>query len=505
LKDNCPGFQDPENPKKVLQVEFGHGGQNFNQRLSNVTVDVGKGNPGAIGIGFHTNNGGGIENATVQSSDPQKLGHTGLSLDKPWPGPGLIRNVSINGFDTGIFVKYDQYGMTFEHIQLANQRQVGFLNSWNTVSIRDLSSENRVPAVENRGKMALMALVEARLVGGDRSSPAIANYGEGVLFARDIETQGYRFAIDNQAGEVQTLVGPNIDEFTSHPVASLFPGSRRSLHLPIEEPPDIPYGDVSTWASVGKFGATPNDEVDDGPAIQAAIDSGAETIYLPAGVYRSSQTIRIHGNVRHLFGLNASMVFDVPEQPAFVLEDGTHDAVAVDIEGNYGSKHSYWLEHASRRTLFLGSGSYINTVTGGKVFVDDTVAVPLIFDRQKVWMRQINTESYEHNPHIVNKGSDVWILGLKTEKDRTIIGTYDGGRTEVLGGLLYKNRERLGQVPAFISEDASVSLIYRNKWRAYQPQVRESHNGTIRDFLVEDMTASEGRVPLFVGSVQAAQ
>ena len=42
LKDHCPGFQDPTNPKKVLQIEFGHGGQNFNQRLRNLTVDIGR-------------------------------------------------------------------------------------------------------------------------------------------------------------------------------------------------------------------------------------------------------------------------------------------------------------------------------------------------------------------------------------------------------------------------------------------------------------------------------
>lgn len=111
------------------------------------------------------------------------------------------------------------------------------------------------------------------------------------------------------------------------------------------------------------------------------------------------------------------------------------------------SRETYWVQHASRRTLVLRGGSYMNTVSGGKVFIEDTTAVPLMFDHQQVWIRQMNTESYQHNPHIVNHGSDVWILGLKTEKDRTIIGTYQGGRTEVLGALLYKNRERIGPAP----------------------------------------------------------
>lgn len=502
LKDNCPGFQDADQPKKVLQVEFGHGGQNFNQRLRNITVDVGQGNPGAIGIGFHTNNGGGVYDVVIRSSDPERQGHTGLSLDKAWPGPGLIKNVLVDGFETGIFVTHDQYSMTFEHIQLANQRQVGFLNSWNSVAIHDLRSRNHVPAVKNQGEMALMALVDADLTGGDSSVPAILNYSNGVLFARDIKTQGYGWSIDNQAGESQKIQDANVDEFVSHSVSSSFSSPQTSLRLPIEDPPNIPYGDVSTWVSVTQFGAQPNDDNDDSEAIQKAIDSGAETIYLPAGVYHSQKTIYVRGKVRRLFGLGARMVVNTPGQPAFLVEDGTSDAVALDVEGSYENQVSYWVEHASKRTLVLSSGSYRNTVQDGKVFIEDMASVPLIFDHQKVWMRQINTESYDYNPHIVNKGGDIWILGLKTEKDRTIIGTQAGGRTEVLGGLLYKNRERIGAAPAFISEDAAVSLVYRSKGVPYQTQVLEKRNGEVKEFRAGDMPASNGRMPLYVGYQQ---
>jgi len=188
LMDDCAGFQDPSHAKKVLQIEFGHGGQNFDQRLRNITVDVGKGNSGAIAIGFHTNNGGGVFDVAIRSSDPQKRGHIGLSLDKAWPGPGLIKNVYIDGFDIGIFINHDQYSMTFEHILLTNQRQVGFLNSWNTVAIHDLTSMNCVPVVKNQGQMALMALIDAELTGGNRNSSAIINDSDGVLFARNIKT-----------------------------------------------------------------------------------------------------------------------------------------------------------------------------------------------------------------------------------------------------------------------------------------------------------------------------
>jgi hypothetical protein len=504
LKDDCPGFQDPENPKKVLQTEFDHGGQNFNQRLRNLTVDVGKGNPGAIGVGFHTNNSGGIYDVVIRSSDPEKRGLTGLSLDKEWPGPGLVKNVAIDGFDRGIYINHDQYSMTFEHILLTNQRQVGFVNSWNSVSIRDLKSRNSVPAVENRGEMALMVLVEADLGGGDRTNPAIINHEAGVLFARDIQTEGYGWSIDNQVEQPQKLETAQVNEFSSHPSASLFPSPAQSLRLAIEDPPEIPYGDSSSWVSITDFGAKPNDDEDDGAAIQAAIDSGAEVVYLPVGNYRSNQSIRVYNNVHRILGLNASVVFKVPGEPAFIIEDGNPDAVAVNVDSNYGNECSYWIEHRSQRTLVMSGGSYNNTVPGGKVFIEDTTAVPMVFDRQKVWMRQINTESYDHNPHIVNKGSDLWILGLKTEKDRTIIGTYEGGRTEVLGGLLYKNRERIGPAPAFINDGGAVSLIYRNKGEPYQVQVWERRNNETKEFNIRNVPASHGRMPLYVGYTETS-
>jgi Pectate lyase superfamily protein len=499
LKDNSPGFQDQNRPKKVLQVEFGHGGQNFNQRVRNITVDIGKGNPGAIGIGFHTNNGGGLQNVVVKSSDPQELGHTGIRMDKPWPGPGFFKDVWVDGFDTGIFITHDQYSMTFEHITLTRQRQAGFVNILNTVAIRDLKSRNRVPAIQNKGKTAMMALLEADLTGGDRTTPAIENTEGGVLFVRDLKTQGYAQAIHNQSGSSPSAQGPSVKEFVSHRTASLFSSLGRSLQLPIEDPPDIPYGDPKRWVSVITFGATPNDKTDDGEAIQKALDSGSEVVYLPPGLYRSRQSLRVRGNVRRLFGLNASMVFNVPGKPAFIVEDGKPTAVAVEVESSYKTKQKIWIEHASKRTLLFTGGSYMNSVPGGKVFIEDIVATPLIFDRQKVWIRQANTESYDDNPHIDNQGSNLWILGLKTEKDRTIISTTKGGKTEVMGGLLYKNRERFGPAPAFIVEDSDVSLTYRNKGLPYLAQIVETQKRVTKTFAMKDIPAGNGRMPLYTG------
>ena len=343
--------------------------------------------------------------------------------------------------------------MTFEHITLQGQRQVGFVNAWNTVAIRGLTSINRVPAVKNLGPTSLMALLDANLNGGAAGVPAIINQKDGVLFARNIKTSGYGWAIDNQSGHKQRLKQTNVEEFVSHDVASLFSvlGTRsayRSKSRRISPTATHRAGPISRTLV-----PCPMTNKTMAMAIQRAIDSGADTVYLPKGAYRSRQRIRVRGQVQRLIGFGASLRFDTADRSAFIdcgrRPFGSRSRHRTRDER---SKDHYWVQHASTRTLVLHGGSYINTVPGGKVFIEDTTAVPLVFNHQQVWIRQMNTESYQYNPHIVNRGSDVWILGLKTEKDRTIIGTYEGGRTEVFGALLYKNRERIGPAPAFISQ-----------------------------------------------------
>ena len=51
----------------------------------NLTLDAGRGNPGAIAIQFISNNDGGLEDVTIRSADGG--GPIGLDLRTPWNGP----------------------------------------------------------------------------------------------------------------------------------------------------------------------------------------------------------------------------------------------------------------------------------------------------------------------------------------------------------------------------------------------------------------------------------
>ncbi len=513
LKDNSPGFGDPKKPKYVIDTKGKtHFAQNFFNYVRDLTIEIGPGNPGAGAIQFHTNNGGGMFNVRLRG----KSGAVGLAQTEG-PGPGMIQDVLIEGFDVGSLISGDLHSMTFERLFLEGQKECGFINRGNTAVIRGLRSRNSCPAVINEGKGSFMCLVEGELTGAS-GGPAILNTGDAVLFARDIKTSGYGTALQCDA---KAAPGPNVDEFTSHDPASLFPGPLKSLRLLIEDPPSVPADPPSDWANVARFGADGDDDRDDTAAIQKAFDSGKSTVFFPRGAaYRISDTIRVRGKVRRILGIPSGIKptgfprdeFDArtvsvrraagEKKPVFRVEDGESPVVAFErLFNNYG-EYGIMIEHASARTLVVRSfhgASYRNSVHGGKAFFDDVCAVPFIFDRQKIWMRQVNTESYVDNPHILNQGGNLWILGIKTEKDRTIIGTTGGGRTELLGGYLYKNRERIGPAPAFTSADSSVSLVYKAIGVPYQVQVEEIRGGQKRQLAVGQLPAGRAMVPLYAG------
>ena len=513
LADRCPGFQDAETPVFMLDMKGKqHFAQNFYVHLHNVTFDVGAGNPGAAGVMYHTNNGGMLSNVAVRSADPKKAGAVGISMDHN-PGNGRVRDVHVDGLDVGVRVTSGMHGMYLENLILTDQRVAGFVNRGNTVAIRRLVSRNTVPAVENDG---FLTLLDAHLAGGAAGAEAVRN--TGMLLARNIRTAGYGAAIVSRtkAGQ-KTVRGPSVAEFTSHEPVSLFPGAKRSLNLPVADPPTVPLGPVSQWANVKHFGAVGDYKTDDTAAIQKAIDAGRETVYFPYGLYVVRDTLHIRGSARRFVGpcyivprgfkdadrrskdFKSVITFEGKRRPVFRLEDGKHPVVVMEgLMAMYGD--AYWaFDHATRRTWVLSScylGAYINTVPGGRALLDD-FSGEVHVTRQKVWVRNLNTETYVHT-HNTNRGGDLWVLGVKTEKDRTIFETTDGGRTEVFGAFFYKNRQRVGPAPMLVSRDAHVSYNWKAIGVPYQVQVREMRRGVTRELSVKE---TGGGCVLFVGGV----
>ncbi len=510
LRNDCPGFDDPERPRPVVRASSTNGppgsnkgvnGSSIGIYFSDLTIDTGSGNPGAKGFEFHSNNHGLVENVLIRSGDG--TGPVGLDLTHKTNGPALVKNVEIDGFDRGIAIAYAEYSMTLEHVVLRNQREVGVLNRSNILAVRGLRSENRVPAVRSLGGASMLTLLDSRLHGGDSDQTAM--HVEGALYARNVDVEGYGKSLEKKVyvwhgwrekpafewADGPTLEG-DLDEWWGDTTVAPFGGGERgSLKLPIEETPAIALGDVETdWINVRDF-ADRVEGRDWTAALQAAIDSGAKTVYLPQGGYEVHGTVHLRGAVERLRGMRASLHrpkdFD-GEAPLLVYDHGDPDHVALlehlEIRGR--------LHHSSPATLVMKHGSPVRYTTApevGRLFMENVQATGWEFDNpQQVWVRQWNPESHAAGPCIRSKGATIWALGFKTEYQSSKLWAEGGAKTEILGGFVYPvNKDIPKDRPVFKNVDSDMSLVYGMSVYVanHRLQVDDTQNGDRVEVLQE--------------------
>ncbi|MBD3319842.1 MAG: hypothetical protein GF350_01970, partial [Chitinivibrionales bacterium] len=514
LADNSPGYDDVSNPRYFIktfnprQEEIYLRADNFFINLRHLTIEIGNNNPGAIALGYHTNNSGIVYDIALKCADGQA--YTGLDLTQVYPGPGFVKELLVDGFRYGIKCDRDHFSMAFENITINNSSVCGFYNDSLTVAIRNLTTSNCALAVRNVSRYALMTLVDANLSGS--GATAIENADSGAMLARDISTSGYTSAVINFDGTTKS--GPDIAEWTSHPILSLFSSPQQSLRLRIRETPELRYDDLQSCKVMPATG-----DITD--SIQQAIDSGYSTIFIPHGEGRTvTKTIIVRNKLKRVMGLgNGYIKYELDSvSPGWRIEDGNSDVVMFEhVHSAYGSTYSYTYEHASaNRTLVLRSvsASYRNVVDRTKLFIESSAGQPIHLKNAQAWVRDINTETY-NDTHIVNSGSNLWVLGHKTEKHQCNILTKDHGKTEVLGGQFYKNNHQSQRhayfIPCFIIDNASASLSYRIKiWQDppqagiaprdsayYKTHVLEIRGSDTRELPMED--TYNNRVPLFTG------
>jgi hypothetical protein len=495
LKDNCPGFNDTnQSPRPMFKTGSeeqqglegkpnpeGWGNEAFRHYFRNLTVDTGKGNPNAIGIDFLCSNRGAVQDVIIRSGDGQ--GKVGLSMNRAWAGPGLVKNVTIEGFEVGISLgnQHYQYGMTFEHIVLNNQKTIGFLVDNNVAAIRKLTSNNRVPVLQVNGEYALITLLDCLFKNDSLDSVAIHNRGN--LIVRNLQCDGYGTVINSQhkGNESKVPGGKNarIAEYFSSPPQTLFSVNEpKTLNLPVEETPEYTNPNFADWANVTKFGATPNnDSDDDAPAIQKAIDSGKPVVYLPNGIYHLKQTVIIRGNVRKIIGFQSAIERKGEFSPLIrFTRTGQNPTILEHLWMASGI-----IEHASSGSLSLqhcDHGGYHTTENNGKTFIEDTIGSNYrINGPHRFWGRQVNSE-FNPNPLLVNNGGTMWILNLKTEGAVTAIRSINA-RTELLGGLIYPLSHVRGKdIPAFDIQGGTASLSYVLNGESYEHHVREVRGET---------------------------
>ena len=478
LRDNTSGYRDLGSTKAMIWTGKAPA-QRFRNGIRSLTVDTGRGNAGAIGVQFIANNQGGMHNVAIRSGDG--TGKIGLDLGYTnEQGPCLIRNVRVTGFDIGISTRFAVDSVTLEHITLEKQNTFGFVNDGQCVSIRVLHSTNAVPAFYNKKGSSLATLIDSTLTGTGAAAGLPAVINEAGLFARNVSTSGYAQTLKNSGGEGKSLAGTSIQEWVSHPVLSLFPSPPRSLDLPIKETPDVPWDELDEWVNVRQFPPQEIEVTDDKGrkrkatdwtgSVQQAIDSGKTTIYFPTGDYTIYGTVRVRGKARRFIGLESSFgqrvgscTFVIEKEAAPVVRFERFDWIYSDVI----------IRHAAPNTLVVSSiagGKYEIAAGHGDFFIEDVVGDFKIHGGN-VWARQLNIEGgYDKVPTqprgeyvpgydlLLNDGGTLWILGLKTEGDATLITARGGAKMEIVGGFVYANKAYRPQKQWIVNKDSSLSF-----------------------------------------------
>ena len=486
LAPRSPRFGDVKKPRPVVTfcedrlTKYWHSNTSFNNAVRNLTIEVGEGNPGAVGLDFHNNNTGFVDDLVVRSLDPEKRGAAGMRVIGGLGGIGLITDLEVDGFDVAVRAGSHKICYTFERVAIRDQRVAGFVTRDKPLQIRRLESVNRVPALIVEERPAQVVLIDSELTGGAPGAAAIEN--RGFVFVRNVRVDGYGAAIDE--GGKRTGAGHVEEHVTGGVVRAFDDAPTASIGLPIEDAPEAPYDPPSTWTVVD--GATQDD---DAGALQEAIDGGATTVYVKTRL-QLDRTVVLRGNVRRLLGasegvlmhggslLGATKRFAGSPDPLLRIETGAHPVTFVErinmafrdlallnaSDRTVVIKHAHVVPYRNTGTgdLFLEGVSGGSAHGAGEVVRRDT----WVFRKQNVWIRHLNPEnSY---PHVVNDGGSVWIMGFKFgEWNGPYVVTLNGGRTEVLGGLF----NALGHIRGYphramvVNDNSDVAVVAVNSDR----------------------------------------
>jgi hypothetical protein len=511
LRDKCPGFTHNTDVRPVWQVDHSKApavvGADGNENdaaiaIGHLTIDTGKSNAAAVGLQVASNLLQRIDDLQVRSADG--TGQTGVEFAIKGAAAVLVKNVRVKGFDYAIISNGTESQMAYEQIALEGQRLGGLKNVGGIAAVHALTSNNKVSALLGMGASSMTSLLDSSLKGGADDVSAIQCEG-GLCLVR-VDTAGYKAAIrkraldDNGRDWKETFIaGPKIEEYVGDQVVDGHGTATGPLKLPAENTPDVPWGDIrQDWVNVSKF-AGKKAEDDWAPAIQAAIDSGAKTVYFPPGAYALGSAVHLHGKTDRLFGLDshlarqggysseeAVLIFDEPNAKRTVAIEG------LEVDG---------LRHTCPATLVLKNarpGHYENAEHCGKLFMENVQGADFQFTQaQNVWARQWNGERHG----IFSHGAVIWCLGMSGGGESGVLSSEAGASTEIFGAYLRALPSMSENRPFFANTNARLSVVYGTDVTdpGHALQILDTANGDTKKINSESLRwiGGRGRMDLF--------
>ncbi len=488
LAPSSAGFGSAATAKAMLSTPAGN--SSFRQNIWDLGFSVGADNPGAVAIDYVSNNNGSIHDVSIVSEDGK--GITGISLTRHYPGPLMIKNVLIHGFQMGINTAAYEYGATIESLTLEDQTVAGINNLQQTITIRGLKSTNTVPALINNYGFAIV--LGAKLTGGSSTTQAIQNNSS--LYIREVSSAGYGATLHDTSAGIKNIEGAIAEYIVGAPATFDNTGEPTSLNLPVSETPTFEDAVLSHWKAF-----VPN-YYGDTSGLQAVFNQGGSSVYFPFGAYLSynEAVINVPDTVRRIVGFS-SVVNGSPMGAngggiRFVVNSNSTQPLIIEQFG-YGVK----VEQHGKRPVVIKDGlfSYRSYPGAGNLFLEDVEINQIALQAgQSVWARQFDNEYT--GTKITNAGN-LWVLGLKTESPGVVIDTTKGGQTELLGNLIYPVHLLPTDATAFVSTGARTSYIYSESVYCtgcgYAVQVMQTTNGSVRE--IESDPNKRFVMPLFYG------
>ncbi len=459
--------------------------------FSGITVDCGKGNPGAVGLLFVSSNSGRIENSTFLSSGSACAVQTAVGSE------GVANDLKIRGFDYGVR-STDSAPLIWESVSMTDIRKAGMLVGGRTI------------------------LQHVRCEGAPLLEFAP---GYGVCFAddanvnRDVETDRNTLIVRDETGV--SICGRT----------TKIPFGDRIWNPTQKMPrfPELPDLSDEEWASVDDFGAIGDGKNECSSAIQKALDSGKPGIRFGEGHYLLDRPVTIPASVRvidfcfcDLFA--GENLKQAKGQGVFMICENADDLLTFCNLYTFEQFYGYFrlIGHGAKRPLHCKdlhtqtAAMYFNTVEGSTVWFDNCACttgtysqdailrrigmepefcgvIPFEFHGQTVYARNLNPERAD--VEVLNDHSKLFVYGLKTEGPGTMLKTVNGGVSEVC--VMNAGIGKTDAPNALVVNDRSETKLYGWRLGGFAPDLlfrkvmEESDENGERSFFRTDIVGEE--------------
>lgn len=350
LASGCAGFQDAENPQCVIRI-WNQENENtgipplgakdgastgFNQTFRGIDIDLGQGNPGAIGLGFSGAQGSSLEDVRILARN----GYAGI-YNVPGRAMGAV-NVEVVGGRFGVIVVTEPSPI-LAGLTLINQKERAIkFDGWTPLTLVGFRIvKESSPAVEllagGSDIGGSLVLIDGSIEVKSGAAPAVDNRAGLTMYMRNVYVSGASAAVQSadkppvacsgawtriaeyahcglgqaQGNAANNLIDgeTNAREIVAAQTASGAPPADLISRHVWERLPSFEDADAVNARSAD-IGALGDGIADDAPALQKAIDR-YEKVFLPKGVYRIGKTITLGPNTK-LFGSAKAHVYLKP-------------------------------------------------------------------------------------------------------------------------------------------------------------------------------------------------